>query len=323
MKNAKRLAATLLFIALALSLAACGLMSGKSAPRKIFLIAKSTETEFWKSAFAGANAARSEYNVDLTICGPETEEDFQTQNEYIAAAVSAGAEAIVFSAISYTDNAAAIDAAAAAGVKVVVIDSDVNSDAVSVRIGTDNVQAGRMAAAAALDTQESEITVGLVNYDAGSRNGQEREMGFREAVAKDGRVREIYTINVLTTQQQAKRDTLALLREHPEINVVLGLNEPLAVGVSLAVDELETKDRVRVVGFDTNLKCIDLLQSGTVTALIVQNPYAMGYLGVEAAYKLLEGESYDSAELIDTATTIVTRETMFTMESQKALFSFG
>ena len=119
----------------------------------MYMIVKSTTTEFWKSVFAGANAAKSEYNVDLTVLGPETEEDYEAQNEYIRQAIRDGADAIVFSAISYTKNAQAINDAASAGIKVVVIDSDVNSDGVVARIGTDNVQAGRMCAKAALETQ--------------------------------------------------------------------------------------------------------------------------------------------------------------------------
>ena len=55
----------------------------------------------------------------------------------------------------------------------------------------------------------------------------------------------------------------------------------------------------------------------------MQNPYAMGYLGVEAGYNLLDGQTYRTAELLDTATRTVTKETMFTIENQKALFSFG
>lgn len=53
---------------------------------------------------------KSEYNVDLTICGPETEEDYEEQNRLIDEAVAAGADAIVYSAISYTKNAEAITA---------------------------------------------------------------------------------------------------------------------------------------------------------------------------------------------------------------------
>lgn len=321
MKNAKGLIVLLLLMALCLT--ACSARGEGVSPYKVWFVAKSTDTQFWKSAFAGANAARSEYNVDLSICGPATEEDYQAQNDYIRQAVSQGADAIVFSAISYTENAAAIDEAAKAGVKIVVIDSDVASENVNVRIGTDNVQAGRMAASAALSADFDELVVGIVNYDLGSRNGQEREEGFREEIAKDPRTKAAYTINVLTTVEAAQAGAQELLRQHPEINVLVAFNEPLAVGAALAVDAMGLEEQVCMVGFDTNLICIDLMRSGAVSALIVQNPYAMGYLGVEAAWTLLEGGRFDPSTLVDTATTIVTKENMFSPESQRALFSFS
>lgn len=172
MKNAKlRICAILLLLA-ALLLSACGHTEGRAAQYKIYLITKSTSTEFWRSVFAGANAARAEYNVNLVIRGPDTEENYAGQNMYIQEAVRNHADAIVFSAISYTENAAAIDEAAEAGIKIVVIDSDVNSSRVSARIGTDNMQAGRITAAAALDTDEQHLSVGIVNFAQFSRNGE-------------------------------------------------------------------------------------------------------------------------------------------------------
>ena len=84
---------------------------------------------------------------------------------------------MVFSAIDYENNAAAIDAAAESGVRIVAIDSNVDSSAVQTYIGTDNYAAGQMAAQAALDGVEEQLTVGIVNYDVSSANGQERERG--------------------------------------------------------------------------------------------------------------------------------------------------
>ena len=319
MKIAKTLGAALLCLGL---LTGCTGQGVQATPRNITLVAKSTETEFWKSVFAGARAAASEYNVNLNIVGPETEEDYETQNALIEDAVAQGAEALVFSAISYTENAPAIDAAAEAGVKIVVIDSDVDSRAVGVRIGTDNVEAGRMTAQAALAAREDRLVLGLINYDLGSRNGQEREQGLREELARSDRVGEIYTLNVLAEVGDAREKTMELLRAHPEINVVVGFNEPTAVGAAQAVDRLGLGGTVDVVGFDSNVETVDLMQTGVVSALIVQNPYAMGYLGVEAACDLLGGETFDPEALLDTATQIVTRENMFSLEGQKALFPF-
>ena len=317
----KRIRALLLAAAL-FFVSGCSAAETSVEPYKMYLIAKSTTTEFWKSVFAGANAAKSEYNVDLTVLGPDTEEDYEAQNDYIRQAVADGADAIVFSAISYTKNAQAIDEAAAAGVTVVVIDSDVNSDGVVARLGTDNVQAGRMSARAALETDFEKIVVGIVNCDLETQNCQERERGFRVAMAGDKRVEAIYTVNVPTDAALAQQAAEQLLTEHPEINVLVGFNEPLAVGTALAVENLNLRGQVYEVAFDTNPICVELLQKGVVSALIVQNPYAMGYLGVENAWRSLQGQRFDASTLINTATTTVTRETMFTIENQKAIFSF-
>ena len=75
------------------------------------------------------------------------------------------------------------------------------------------------------------------------------------------------------------------------------------------------------MAFDSNVVSVGMLETGEVDALIVQNPYAMGYLGVENAYSLISGQSIADKE-IDTSLLIVTKENMYDDESQRLLFSF-
>lgn len=315
-----RLAAVCVLIS-ALLLGGCG-ATAATEQHTVALVAKSTQTEFWLSVFAGAEAAATEYNLKLTITGPETEEDYEAQNRMVADAVAAGAEALVFSAIDYENNASAIDDAARAGVKIVAIDSSVASEMVSTYIGTDNYAAGRMAAQAALERVEGELTVGIVNYDISSANGQEREHGAVDLLQESGRAEVAAVINTLAEAGQAKEDTEAMLAEHPEINVLLAFNEPTSVGAAEAVSALGLSESVFLVGFDSNVVTVDGLREGSVDALVVQNPYAMGYLGVESAYKLLAGQGDSLEKTVDTSTQVVDRENIFTMDSQKALFAF-
>ena len=301
----------------------CGCSTGTDYSRQhtVTLVSKSTQTEFWLSVFAGAEAAATEYNLKLNIIGPDTEEDYETQNQMVADAVSEGAEAIVFSAIDYENNAAAIDAAAKEGVKIVAIDSNVDSDQVSTYIGTDNYAAGQMAAQAALDQVEGALNVGIVNYDISSANGQERERGAADLFAHSGRAEIVAVINTLAEAGHAQTDTAALLARYPEINVLVAFNEPTSVGAARAVEEAGRSEDLFLVGFDSNVLTVDGLQEGSVDALIVQNPYAMGYLGVESAYKLLSGQG-GVEQTVDTSTKIVDRSNLYTMDSQKALFTF-
>ena len=107
-----------------LALGGCAAGTPSGARHKVAIVAKSTTTEFWLSVFAGAEAAATEYNLELTVAGPETEEDWYSQNRMVAEAVEDGAEALVFSAIDYESNAEAIDEAAARGVRCLLYTSD-------------------------------------------------------------------------------------------------------------------------------------------------------------------------------------------------------
>lgn len=307
---------------LSLIFCSCGADIASVPRHPVALITKSTQTEFWLSVFAGAKAAAAEYNLELSISGPETEEDYETQNRMIQEAVESGAEAIVFSAIDYEKNAAAIAAAAQSGVRIVSIDSGVGAEQVSTYIGTDNYAAGCMAAQAVLERVDGPLCVGIVNYDEGTANGQERERGAENTLAGSGRAGIAVVVTTLVDAAAARADTAALLREHPEINVLMAFNEPTSVGAAQAVEDLELSEQVFYVGFDSNVVTIDGLQNGSVDALIVQNPYAMGYLGVESAYRLLSQQDAGVERVVDTSTQIIDRANFFTMDGQKALFAF-
>ena len=147
MSYSKKILFILLILSI-LSFTACGVRSDNidvtGAKDHVVVITKSTVSTYWKTTFAGARAAATEYNLDISFQGPDNEEDYESQNDMIRQAVADGAKAIIFSAVDYNANAEAVNEAIDQGVKVVNIDSDVNSDKVSCRISTDNYKAGEM-----------------------------------------------------------------------------------------------------------------------------------------------------------------------------------
>ena len=287
----------------------------------VTLVPKGTTAAFWQLVFTGANTAATEYNLNLTISGPDNEEDYEGQNQLIREAVEEGAEAIVLSAIDYERNAQAVDEAAAAGVKIVVIDSDVNSEAPSCRISTDNYEAGRQVFEAMRALTDEELKVGTVNFYEDTANGQEREEGFLDALEADGNAELIAQETALSTTEDSMEAVIEMFEEHPEINAVTAFNEWTSLGVGYAVRELGIADETTVVVFDSNSVSAGMLEQGEIDALIVQSTYAMGYLGVECAYNLINGKEPES-EKVDTATYIITKDNMYDEESQKVMFVF-
>lgn len=318
--NFKKTVSLILAFVMTVCLCACTKPDSK---KYIAVIAKAENSDFWHNVNNGVLSAATEYNVTVTFVGPENEEDYNAQNALIEQAVKDGADAIVLSAIDYNNSVDTVNAAIRKGVKVITIDSDVNSDAVSLFIGTDNIAAGEAAGKAAVDgfADEAEIIIGLVNYNADTDNGNQREKGFREYISMVSNARIAASVTAESNTESATAAAERLLKQNPDINVIVGFNEWMTLGVGNAVKNLGLSKNVRSVGFDTNLTSISMLETGEMDALIVQNPFAMGYLGVEKAAALISGESLESGEIYTDVTT-VTKQNLFDDDIQKILFKF-
>ena len=234
----------------------------------------------------------------------------------------------IYLALLYRDRRVAVDDAVEyavnSGVKVITIDSSIESENVSLFIGTDNVGAGKAAGEAAVSgfSSDEKIYIGLVNYNADTDNGRQRETGFREYIKN---VENAQIITMVTADSNAESATAAaasLIKGYPEINVLVGFNEWMTLGVGNAIKQLGVKDTVRGIGFDSNVISVGMIETGEMDTLIVQNPFAIGYLGVKNAAVLASGGSI-SEKTIYTAVTPVNKENLFDEDVQKIIFRFS
>jgi ribose transport system substrate-binding protein len=271
--------------------------------------------------FAGAKAAASEYNADLTITSPDSEEDYATQNKMIAGAVSSGTSAIVFSACDFNGSVKSVEKAIASGVPVISIDSEVNTDKVLIKISTDNIQAGSMAADAMIASTGGHARIGIVNFAEGTANGQQRQQGFIDRIKSQPGMQVLEVRNALSTIDSSEQATKELIKKYPEMDAIVTFNEWTTLGVGQAITDMGLGGKIKVVGFDNNIASIKEMEDGVVTALIVQNPYSMGYLGVEYALQSIKGNV--TPQTIDTGTVIITKDNMFDPQNQKLLFPFS
>ena len=205
---------------------------------------------------------------------------------------------------------------------VLTVDSDISSPLVRAFIGTNSTSAGAAAAKAAVAALPSgqPVNIGLVNYTEETQNGKLREQGFRSALQQYSNAKIVGSVTAQSSVASARSGAKQLLKEHPEINVLVGFNEWMTLGIGDAVKA--PGGRVHCVGFDTNVQSVAMLETGEMHALIVQNPFAMGYLGVKnAAEQAAEGAG--EKQLIYTEVTTVTQNNMFESNVQKLLFRFG
>lgn len=319
---------TLVAFAVVLSLVFCfagctgGNLSSKS--KTVAVITKGSDSDFWNDVKNGAFSAATEYNIDITFEGPDSEEDYESQNKMIENAVSKNVGAIVLSAIDYEKNAPAVQKAIDKGIKVITVDSDVDANGKELFIGTDNVSAGKKAAEQAIELCKNKkaVNIGIVNYGENTENGKQRLKGFTDYIEKVKNAKVVALVNVESNAESATLGAKQLIEENKGINVLIGFNEWSTLGVGCAIKELNLKDEVFGIGFDSNVNCVGMLETGEIDTLIVQNPFSMGYLSVSKAAELLLG-NVKTDGVIETDTYVVNRKNMFSPDVQKILFSFN
>lgn len=319
---------TLVAFAVVLSLVFCfaGCTGGNLSPKSktVAVITKGSDSDFWNDVKNGAFSAATEYNIDITFEGPDSEEDYESQNKMIENAVSKNVGAIVLSAIDYEKNAPAVQKAIDKGIKVITVDSDVDADGKELFIGTDNVSAGKKAAEQAIELckNKKSVNIGIVNYGENTENGKQRLKGFTDYIDKVKNAKVVASVNVESNAESATLGAKQLIEENKGINVLIGFNEWSTLGVGCAIKELNLKDKVFGIGFDSNVNCVGMLETGEIDTLIVQNPFSMGYLSVSKAAELLLGNAKTDG-VIETDTYVVNRKNMFSPDVQKILFSFN
>ena len=120
--------------------------------------------------------------------------------------------------------------------------------------------------------------------------------------------------------EKAKELTKEMVKKHPDISVIAGLNQYASVGAGAAIKEMGLEKSIKVIGFDNATEQIKYLEEGIYEAIVIQKSFNMGYLGVESAIKLIKGKKTD--RVIDSGSTLITKDNMYTSLNQKLLFPF-
>jgi ribose transport system substrate-binding protein len=304
--------------------ALCGLILASAfaqAPKKRYRIAvvpKSVAFDFWLAVRAGAEKAGKEEGVQIIWKGPSDERDIAGQRAILENFITQRVDAIVFAACDAKAMVPIAQKALRAGIKVITIDSGLDPDVSLCFVATDNIKGGRIAAEVLAKLIGYEGKVGLIPFVPGAATSIQREQGFKEGLKKFPKVKLVATLYSESDVTKGMQVTENMLTAHPDLKGIFAANEPGAIGAARVLQARKLVGKVKLVAFDAAPTEIKALQDGVIQALIVQNPFRMGYEGVKMAVKALRGEKIPKR--IDTGVTVVTMENFRRPEIQRLLF---
>jgi len=148
----------------------------------------------------------------------------------------------------------------------------------------------------------------VMKYAPGSASTTDRENGFIETTQKEFPGIKIadskYGQDTVETALQAAED---ILTRNTDVQGFFACNESTAIGTLQALQS-QHRTEIKMVGFDASPALLDGLKAGAIDALVVQNPYKMGYEGVKAVAQAIHGKPVEKK--IDTGVTLITRDAL-------------
>ncbi|MBW3629248.1 MAG: substrate-binding domain-containing protein [Gemmatimonadetes bacterium] len=282
----------------------------------IAVIPKGTTHEFWKSVHAGAMKAAQELSaagtqVQVIWKGPLREDDREQQVQVVEGFTAQQVDGLVLAPLDDRALVRPVEEAQRSGVPTVIIDSDLQSDALVSFVATDNLKGGELAADRLGELLGGRGSVLMLRYAEGSASTTARETGFmRRMQAGFPNVRVISSDQYAgATRETAKRAAENLLNRHgADIQGIFTPNETSTDGMLLALQDIGKAGQMKFVGFDASTSLVAALRGKQLQGLVVQNPVRMGYLGVKTMVAHLKGETVEKR--VDTGVMMVTPDNL-------------
>jgi len=212
-----------------------------------------------------------------------------------------------------------IERASRVGIPVTVFDSGVDTTDYMTFLATNNPAAGEMAARKVAELLHGKGEIAMVMHVPGSVSTGDREARFEEVLKRD-----FPGIHIAARQFGSDDRAVAraaaenILSAHPRLSAIFASAEAGTLGAALALKARGLAGKVRMVGFDSSYELVEDLKSGVVDALVIQDPFRIGYETVRTLVDQLGGKI--PPKRIDLSARVITRIDLDKPEVKAMLF---
>jgi ribose transport system substrate-binding protein len=264
--------------------------------------------QFYITMRCGAQDEAAKLGVKVNTQGPQ-KFDPTLQKPILDSIVASRPDALLVAPTDVQAMQQPLQQAAAAGIKVVLVDTTTTDPSFAVSaIASDNVGGGAAAFDAIKQLHPDGGKVMMMGLEPGVSTTDARAKGFEDAVKKDSKFDYVgvqYSHNDPATAAQLIG---AQLQRDPDLVGVFAANIFAAEGSATGVKQAGKGGQVQVVGFDAGPNQIQALREGTVQALVAQAPGVIGKFGVDEAVTALEGGK--NTRNVQTGFTIITKDNL-------------
>lgn len=251
-------------------------------------------------------------NDTLITLDPEL--DVDKQNEQIYKFIDQKVDGIFINPIDFEQIEPALQAAKRANIPVIIIDAPVSDESlVNCTIVSDNYDAGVQCAKDMMERLDSANIVLLKHTTA--KSAKERIEGFLSVIDNNEKYKVINEAECDGQLEIAMPKMQEIIEETPDIDVVMALNDPSALG-ALAALEKNNKNDVMVYGIDGTPEIKALIgRNQMIVGTVAQSPIKMGQIAVENMYNILNGKKVEKNIIIPIS--LINKENLFKYDEDR------
>lgn len=260
-------------------------------------------TYYWADVWKGMEAADQEFGSD-TKYNEFARFDTEEQIHLLKKVSYMQADGVITIGEPYSEEVnEAIREIVDAGIPVVLVDTDSKESGRACYVGSDNYEAGRLAAEKMREETGGEAKIAVFISQINSANQQERLRGFEDVIESEEGMEIVTIIEGEADKLKIQEDFKSMRRENPQIDAIFCAEATSSVQIGVLLGEQEA-EKLTIVGFDV-ISALNYVETGLYEGVIVQDGFAMGY---EAVKFLCEYEEDQEDKEIFTDVVCITKD---------------
>ena len=281
------------------------LSAAAMAEGKLGFLPPAMTSPFYASCIEGATPVAEALGYELVIMAPESEDDYATQTSMMEDFITQGVKGIAVCGINLDALIPAIKKANEANIPVVMFNTITELEGAEVYAYSGyNQYNGGAKIADWVNEKTGGTAVAAIIEGLPSDYTTQRMGGFVDRCA------EVYPgITVVASQpgdwvrEKGMNAAMDMIQAHPEISVIYGLSDEMALGAVQACKQLGREDII-CVGLDGNPNAFESVKAGELTATLDCGPVAIGANAIKALDEAINGVAREE-KVIEAETTVV------------------
>jgi ribose transport system substrate-binding protein len=279
----------------------------KSKSIEVALVTKALDSEWWQRVKSGAEeAAKANPGVRLAVLAPEREVNIDQQVSILEDQITKRVSALAVAPAGVSEVLPVLEKAKAAGIPVIIMDTDINWPGKVAYVGADNRHAGKLAGEHIAKLLGGTGKVAVIRGILGVATHEDRLAGFKDGIAATPGIT-LVAVQPANSERALGMSVMEnLLTTYPDVRAVFATNDQMALGAVEAIAARNLTGKVLVVGVDATAEAVHAIEAGRMAADVALNPEALGNKAVQAAIQAAKGEPVEKK--IPTGETLVTKE---------------